>query len=150
MIIRQATATDLPTVLAMAVSMHAESSRYKKSKIAVAKLVAFIALQHTTKSRVILIAEREGTIVGMFWGRVGSYFFSETQFTADVLLYTKPRYRKGFVAYRLIKSFEAWSKELGISILQVGISTGIDNEGYAKFYERLGYIRTGVVLSKEI
>jgi len=150
MIIRPATEEDLRTVLRMAIAMHAESNRYRAHKISIPKLAALILKFHISSSKVILVAEKEACIVGMFLGYITEFFFSDDELTTDRLFYVRPEHRKGFVAYRLFKGFESWSKEVGVTTIQVGISTGIDNEGYTNFCERLGYNRTGTVLSKEI
>jgi GNAT superfamily N-acetyltransferase len=149
-VVREATIEDLPHVLSLFVDMHRDSDRYKNIPLSIAAIGDKIKRLHLSKESVILIDERDGEIVGMFWGMVDRYFFSTTRFTTDVLLYVVPKSRNGFIAYRLVKAFEQWSESVGVQDIQVGVSTGNDNEAVADFYTRLGYTNTGIVLSKRI
>lgn len=131
--------------------MHAESPRYRDLEFSEVKLGEIINRFHNTPLHgVILVAVDKRGIAGMFWGYVDEFFFGHDRYAADLLLYVNPDRRKGRVAYRLVKAFEEWAADRSALHIQAGISTGIDNEGYARFYERMGYIGSGIVLSKAV
>lgn len=147
--IRRATADDLPTLLAMASAMHAESPRYRDIEFAEDKLRELIQQLHDYPvSCILLVAESAGGIVGMLWGYLVEYFFSRELMATDQLLYVSPEHRRGRTARRLVKAFEQWGAERGARNIQLGVSSGINNDGCAHFYERMGYHVTGISSSK--
>ena len=149
--IRRATQEELPVLLDMAEAMHAESPRYRDIPLSEGKLQSILQRMHDHPTLgALLVAEKEGAVVGMMWGYVDEFFFSEEKYATDILLYVLPEQRGTRAAWRLVKAFEDWAENVGALFIQPGVSTGIDNEGYARFYERMGYSVTGLNLSKTV
>ena len=90
----------------------------------------------------VLVAEREGTLVGMFAFHVGTHFFGHDTFASDVVMYLKPGSRGGSVFPRLVRAFEEWADEHGVKEKILGVSAGIDHERTVAVLERMGYART--------
>ena len=146
--IRMANSEDAGRILDLAFQMHAESSRYSRYALHPEKLEAVIAQLTDMAEGCLLVAEVEGRIVGMMWGFMDAQFFSQVRIAKDLLLYIEPESRKGRCAYQLVKRFEAWAFEAGAAEVNLGVSAGIDNETATRFYERLGYQHTAVILTK--
>ena len=149
--VRHASEEELPQLLSMAIAMHVESPRYRDIQISRKKLAMVLERVHASPHiGALLVTEENGTITGMMWGYLEEFFFSEDRYATDILLYVTPEKRGTRAAWKLVKAFEGWAAEGGAVFIQPGVSTGIDNEGYARFYERMGYSVTGLNLSKTV
>jgi GNAT superfamily N-acetyltransferase len=154
--VRPATPDDLPALLAMGRALHAESPRYSRLSFSEAKIRA-LALQMTTGTLTTdapggaLVAEKAGILIGMMAGYVFSPFFSEDKVATDYTLYVVPdERRRGKAAVALVRAFEAWAVEQGVTDIIPGTSTMIDAEGTARFYEKLGYEKYGYAMIKRV
>lgn len=149
--IRRATEEDFPHMLSMALAMHSESPRYRDIQVSHKKLSMIMERMHQhPEIGALLVAEKDDEVIGMMWGYVDEFFFSEERYATDILLYVMREHRGGRAAYKLVKAFEEWCYDKNVRCIQPGVSTGIDNDGYARFYERIGYSVTGLNLSKTV
>ena len=146
--IRLANEQDAERILELAFQMHAESARYSRYAIHDEQLEHLISVLIEQAQGCLLVAEVDGQIVGMLWGYMDVQFFSQVRIAKDFLLYIEPKRRKGRAAFQLVKRFEAWAFEAGAAEVNMGVSADIDNETAVKFYERLGYTPTGLILTK--
>jgi GNAT superfamily N-acetyltransferase len=138
-------------MLFMAIAMHAESPRYRGLQLSRRKLSNIMERMHDhPELGALLVAEKDEEVIGMMWGYVDEFFFSEERYATDILLYVVTEHRGSRAAYQLVKAFEEWSYDKNARYVQPGVSTGIDNDGYARFYERMGYSVTGLNLSKTV
>lgn len=142
-IIRRATIGDIATIISMAKDMHAESPRYRVLGFNATK-VGHLAVTLIQDSQLggVLVAEREGTLVGMLGFHVGKHFFSDDTFASDVVMYLRPAARGGSIFPRLVRAFETWADEHGVREKILGVSAGIDHERIVAVLERMGYRRT--------
>lgn len=142
--VRPAKEEDLPVLVEMCARLHAESAY---------KVVAFHSkkLEHVFKSALrnpqqcVFVYERGNDLIGFFFGRVDSYFFSDELAAYDVVFYVEPRHRGSLAAYRLWNAFKGWAKANGARLLWPGISTGVELERTEKFYRGLGLMKVGTV-----
>lgn len=147
--IRTATKKDRQVLLEMATAMHAESPQYRGIPLAEDKLLRLIDnLIANPQIARVLVAQVGDEIIGTYWGYLDEYFFSYERLGKDVLLYIKPGRRGGLTAKRLVRAFELWAVEQGARDIRPGVSTGIDNPGYARFYELMDYTIAGYSLTK--
>lgn len=148
--IRIADHADIPAMIALGRRLHAESERYAAVPFDVDKLTDTITMMLASPWHVILLAEVDDVLVGMFGGGVAPYFFSHSLFGADVSLFVAPEHRGSTIAVRLIKEWERLlSGDTRVKESILGISTGIDADRTKQLYERLGYRCVGYVMVKD-
>lgn len=147
--VRPAAAADIPALVEMGRAMHAESPRFARFGFNPDKVAALAA--GVIPGGGALVAERDGIIVGMMAGFVVAQWFSDDLIASDFVLYLQPdERRKGRAAFMLVRAFEEWAKSQGAIDIAPGTTTGIDPEGTARFYEKMGYGRTGFAFHKEV
>ncbi len=99
---------------------------------------------------ILLVAERDGKVIGAMAGAVTEHPFSWGKYAFDYGLFVDPAYRGGLMAARLVRAFEAQAARLGARDFRPGIMTGVHVSRTTEFYERLGYRQTGTQLIKEL
>lgn len=147
--IRLATPSDIPQCLELARRMHSES-RYRRAPFNDAKVSRLLNLALTDNNHVLLVAERDGVILGGILGFVVEDFFGDRVKAGEYVVFIAPEYRGGTTAFRLINQFEKWAKWMGAQEIDLGITTGVHTEQTAALYGKLGYDLTGVIMTKEI
>ena len=146
--VRPADHADAACVVALARAMHDESPRYRGHSFDPLKVADhFHALVPLGGA---FVAETDGRIVGLLAGFVIEDFFGHDKVAGEYALYVLPEARGGSAGARLLAAFEAWGRRQGAKEAYLGITAGIDTERVAQFYERLGYQRVGVSLTKEL
>lgn len=75
---------------------------------------------------------------------------SPTLQASELMLYVEPQARGTGLAIKLVQRFTEIARQRGAQKLYVGSSTGINDEGVRKLYERLGFKSIGSALSKEL
>jgi GNAT superfamily N-acetyltransferase len=106
--------------------------------------------EHVVGQGGALVAVKSGTIVGMIVGFVTSHWFTDEKVASDFTFYIKPEARGGRVALMLVRAFEEWARAQGARGTVPGTSTMVSPELVARFYEKLGYERTGYGFFKEL
>jgi GNAT superfamily N-acetyltransferase len=154
--VRAATLDDVPALLLMGRLMHDESPVFRTLGFDEGKLTRLLEtmLEGTIAAAApggVFVAERAGEVVGMYGGFVVEMWFSQDKQAHDYVCYVKPEHRRrGRAAIGLVRAFEAWAIAQGALFITPGVSTQVDPESTARFYERLGYTRQGSILVKRI
>lgn len=146
--VRTATLYDLPEIMAMGEALHAESPRYAMCSYNPAKVEALA--RQVIPAGGAHVAEMNGKIIGMIAGFVVDRWFGDDKMASDYTFYVKPEHRKGRAALLLVRAFEGWAYLNGALDIVPGTSTMLDAEGTARFYEKLGYERSGYGFFKRI
>lgn len=138
-------------ILWIAKAMHIESSyaKYPMSEQK-ARQTIHACLSPATPDCFALGGFVQGELVGVAGGYVAEHWGIEARFASDFLIYVLPELRGSTVGLRLIRAFEQKSKELGAVEARLGVTAGIHVERTAQLYERLGYRRDGVLLTKRL
>ncbi len=144
--IRYAEESDIEQLLLLALQMHAES-RYSALEFSIDKTYDFFMSCISNPDYLLLVAEEDGQLIGGFAGYTFAHYCSDDICAGDFALYMQPDKRGGFAAYRLIKLFMGWAKMKGAKLIHLGTTTGIDAEGVAKLYERIGFKQVGGIFS---
>jgi len=147
-VIRHATEKDLPALAALGEVMHTES-RFRSISFVPEKLEATLRAV-MSGAGCVLVAERDGKLIGGFAGIAMEYFFSTEKMAADLALFIEPGRRGGIVAAALVRAFEDWARDAGAKGLELGVSTGVHPEKTGALYERLGFARQGALFVKEL
>ena len=92
---------------------------------------------------VVFVAEKDGQIVGGIAGGVTSHWFSDELTGFEYSFFILPEHRHGLVAMKLLLAMKAWCTAKGAKTLRIGITTGINVEGTARFYRYMGFEDAG-------
>jgi GNAT superfamily N-acetyltransferase len=109
-----------------------------------ARLVRLKSFQHAT----VLVAESGGGIVGLVTGHVFPSIHGSALVAWLTTLVVDDRHLNQGIGRELSAAIEQWAKELGA--MRISVSSGNHREGAHRFYERIGYERTGVRLTKPL
>ena len=146
--IRPYQTTDFKRAMALGHMMHQESyySFMKMSEEKVRQL-----FEHSVGNDGVHfnVAEKDGEIVGFFYGLTHPHFFSEENVTGDLFFYVRKDLRGSMIGVRLIKGFTDWSKKQNVSYAQIGITTNINTDRSSALLERMGYEFGGTLYRKE-
>ncbi len=148
--IREATEADFPAMLAMGENMHNESPRYRVHNFSLSKSIGMLRSMEENQACLMLIAEDDGKPVGMLLGYMSEHTFCDGLTANELVVYVTPEARGSSAATRLIRRLEEWGKARGVSEVVLGISTEVDADRTAQFYQRLGYGYTGAMLVKRV
>lgn len=151
MIVRPLQQKDIDQAVEIARQMVGEGDGYKGIPFepSAARGWFFAALE-TPDNVFCSVAEKDGGVVGGMLGCKGPILFSTALQGLELGLYLIPECRKGFTAVRLMNAFEQWAKQQGCSIVQTGVTIGINNHTAAELYRRRGYREVGPVFRKEV
>lgn len=75
---------------------------------------------------------------------------SRPRYAVDISVYVKPMHRGTLAAKKMLQRGESWAAGRGAEEMLLGISTGIRAQRTEHFYERLGYRRRSVSLSRRL
>jgi N-acetylglutamate synthase-like GNAT family acetyltransferase len=142
MLIRQATQADIDMLTILANKMVDTTLFTRISRERIAKILE-------VPTAVVFVAEAK-EVVGFICGVLHDQFFTQQKFANDMALFVDPVHRGSSAAFRLIKAFENWAKEKGVSHIWLGQSVGQNIDSTAEFYSRLGYTLAGVNTVKEV
>lgn len=141
--VRRAQEADIDDMIDLGVGMHAESAfrnlNYDKEKCR--SLVKMYL--DSPEDRFFSVAESDGVLVGMFAGYITDYYFGHGLLANDILWYVRPENRGSRVGLALLKAFEDWALERGVSEVCLGVSTAVDLERTAQILSNRGYHHVG-------
>lgn len=134
--LRNATADDIPLLCEIGRRYHAESSfsysRYSPFKVSIL-LARLIQGQGC-----VIVAEKNGVIVGGIAGVVIESWYSTEKIAHDFCIFLDEEHRRGMLAARIIRRFIKWAGDRGANRIQMGITSGIHVERTAKLYAAMG------------
>ena len=71
-------------------------------------------------------------------------------FAQDLGLWVLPKSRGTLAAKKLLNVFEVWANSLGCDEIMLSITSNINQDRTAQFYEKLGYTNLGAICRKRI
>jgi GNAT superfamily N-acetyltransferase len=137
-------------VLDLARAMHGESPAYAPYPFEAKELSKWIALCRDADDWLCIIAWEDDRPIGFMAVGAVAMLFSASQTVDDLALYVVPDRRGTTAALRLLRMMEPWAKAMGAKAIRMGVTTGINQAQTVKFLERLGYVQTGVLLTKQL
>lgn len=139
MTLRRAQIADIPAMTDLGRAMHAESNF---APLDFDGDVFAATLRRLIESdQFVLIAEKDGEIVGGMIGTVHQSWFGKDWIASDMGLFIAPASRGGMTAARLVRAFVLWAKAAGARQARPGVSTGATNA--ERLYEGMGFKRAG-------
>ncbi len=136
--IRSATKRDIPALVEMGRMMHGESPTFRHIPLNLAKVTRQFAHAVKADTHCVIVAADDEPY-GVLLGYSQDYWFSDAMMANDLILYVKPERRGGRDGVRLIRAFEKWAKDKGITDVNVGISSGLKTKSFLRLMDRLGY-----------
>lgn len=143
--VRPATIEDVPRLVELGAQMHAESPRFSRLSFDADKLGAFLGSAVNAPHMLVLVAERGDEVVGGFVGLVMEHWFSRDLMAVDLALFIDQRKRGGIVASRMVRDYLDWADQKGAKLVQIGITTGVQQLQTERLYEALGLARCGSI-----
>lgn len=150
MMIRTATAGDIPALIELGTRMYLESRYSENSPFDADKCAELAESLIYSPAGCVLVAEKDGQVIGWLGGGIAEQFFSRQLMAFEYGLFVVPEYRGGSAGPRLARAFIEWSKEHGAAVINMGITTGVHAELTGQLYSRLGLQRTGLLYSMEV
>ena len=149
MIIRPATEADVDRILDLSAGIFNESHYPKVCTYNPEKVAHLVSQMIANPEEYFLhVAEKDGTIIGMYAGLLTEYYFSNDQMAIDLALFIDPTKRGGIAAIKLITAFEDWAFERGAKEICPATSTQVAPERTAQLYHLLGYEVVGNLFKK--
>lgn len=139
---------DVIRIVDLGEMLHQESTYrdipYSRQKVAalMTKLIA--------EDGVVFVSKKDGVVVGGIAGGVTPYWFSDELVGYEYSFFLEPGSRHGISALKLINAFKAWCKARGAKRLRMGITTGINADGTARFYRMAGFSDAGALFETEL
>lgn len=150
MMIRNATAGDIPVLIELGTRMYLESRYSQNSPFDADKCAELAQSLIYSPSGCVLVAEKDGHVIGWLGGGIAEQFFSRQLMAFEYGLFVAPEHRGGSAGPRLARAFIDWSKEHGAAVINMGITTGVHAERTGHLYSRLGLQQTGLLYSMEV
>lgn len=144
--IRDATHDDVLILLELGRRLHAESPRFSRLAFNDEKAGNFLRFLIESPDGWLVVAEKEGRVVGGMAALAYSEWFTHDKIVADVSLFMLPEHRGSFLSARLIRAFDVWSAGTGAKYAVAGMSTGIKTEETTQLYLSLGADRVGSIV----
>jgi len=143
--IRFATAADIPALVELGKAIHGETrlSRFPFNPKRLAAQFESI-LSPPRSDYCVFVAEKETFgLVGLFWGQISQYYFSDALVATDFMFYVRPELRGTPLAVRLIHGFRQWATNRGADEVCINMTTGIDIDRFDRFLRHMGFDYTG-------
>lgn len=145
--IRPATPADIPRLLELGEAMHGES-RLRDIAFSREKVERLLTNLAAGKG-CLLVAERDGEIIGGFAGVLTPYYFSEEMMAVDLALFVSQDRRGGLAAVMLIRSFIEWAFQNGAREALLGTNFGAESKAN-QLYGRIGLGQVGGLFSSGV
>ncbi|HEV7589664.1 MAG TPA: GNAT family N-acetyltransferase [Longimicrobium sp.] len=94
------------------------------------------------------VAERDGRVVGFAGVMHGLSYVYDPPYARLLSLVVEPGERGKGTGAALVAAAERWARERGAG--QLHLTTALHRDGAHRFYERLGYERTGVRYARKL
>ena len=156
MIIRRATAADLPAVGALGASLIRAHYAFDAMRFMAppadpeAGYAWFLGRQLTEEDVGVFVAERSGSVIGYVYAALEPQSWKELRdaagFIHDVVV--APEAQRHGVASALVEAACEWFRSVGAP--RVMLWTAEKNEGAQQLFERLGFRKTMVEMTREL
>lgn len=141
--IRNAVTADVPNLVELGREMHQESPRFSRLSFDGDKVAMLFCSLIEGDHGFVMVAERGGQIIGGMAAYIAAHWFSQDLVATDLALFVSPDARGGACVPRLVDAYSTWATDRGASMIQLGISTGVQVTDTERLYTRLGLSRFG-------
>ena len=150
LVIRELQPGDEIPLIQLGREMWEESENFSRHPLNEEKLKQLAMVVHTSDFLSCFVADSDVGPQGIWVGCVQPLWYSNDLSVSDIVFYVRKKYRGSSAALRLLKSAENWSREVGATEINIGLSSGIDTERTTCFFNKLSYVYKAVQMTKEI
>lgn len=112
------------------------------------EVIGRVANLRDDQNTVILVAETEGLVAGVVTGHLFHSIHSTPLVAWLTTLVVRDSVQHSGIGRQLAAAVEDWARSRGA--LRISVTSGKHRDGAHAFYERIGYERTGVRLTKQL
>ena len=139
--IRFGTHADIPAIISIGQQVIDRSKTYDAT-VDPAKAAYMLRRAITDRKMALFVAEKAGQCVGFFIALKDEHWFAKSYYATDIAFCVLPEHADQGVW--LLRRFIRWCKAENIKQIQLGLSTGLDEEGRTgKLYEAHGLTLVG-------
>lgn len=136
--IREAGIDDLPRLVCMGRDFFNETELWNVTSFDEQSAMKTLSAMITNKDSVILVAEKDGVVVGVAGAVIVPFYFNMAQQVAqEFFWFVEREYRNGSVGIRLYDALEQWARDGGAGLMSMA-ALGC-NPSVSKFYFQRGY-----------
>jgi ribosomal protein S18 acetylase RimI-like enzyme len=155
-VVRRATSADVPSLGRLGALLVQEHHEFDQRRFLAPSgrtrdgYASFLASQLDDPDVVMLVAEREGHVIGYAYAAIEGYDYLSLRGPAALLhdLIVDPEYRGHGVGRQLLDAVLSHLESRGAP--RVVLSTAERNEGAQRLFERMGFRRTMVEMTREL
>jgi|TARA_R100001163_G_scaffold15097_1_gene13709 N-acetylglutamate synthase-like GNAT family acetyltransferase len=140
--VRKAGILDISSLILLLAEMH------KNVKLSIPKINSELLVdkisQAIHKGVVFVVLDDKNIIKGSIGGMIGSDWWSEDKYLADLWFYVTPDYRKSNAASELVKNFMKVAKDSKIPVRLGHVFSG-DIDRKDNFFSKLGLVKAGSI-----
>ena len=134
---------DVAPIVQLGAEMHAESA-FQDLEYCTEKVTRWLQRYiNNPQSKFCLCAYQEDALIGMIIGDITPYFFGNETIATNQVWYVHKERRGTLVGVKLLKAFNSWAKENGVSEICIGISTALYLDRTHKLLSRMGFAHVG-------
>jgi GNAT superfamily N-acetyltransferase len=143
--VRDAILSDAMDIAELLSGFHTES-RYGQSELEFCKdtmlrtVIGFLENVPETFCKVVVSGSK---LTGLLLADYAPIPFAKGVFSRVAFFYIAPAYRGGMSAFRMLKQYVQWAKELGAREIHGGTSSGVSPRRTVGLYEKLGFEEAG-------
>ena len=137
--IRRAVPEDVSELHKMLIDMY---SRVEIPASPLSEKKVLEVIKSAMEKGIVIVAEVEGKIIGSLGGMANSDWWSDQKHLSDIWFYVSPDKQNSRAAVKLVKCFIKIGKEINMKV-KLGHYYSGDIERKDKFFDRLGFVRTG-------
>lgn len=149
MLIREATAADLPLLIRAGEAFLTLSKTYGAVQHDRERITNAASMWAESPNHVILLAEQDNQPVGFFIGYHYANWFDGDWQASDIMLFVLPTARGQGVGKALLGRFVDWCRERGVRRAFVGNTARIAGSQADSTYKALGFEHVGALYSME-
>lgn len=97
------------------------------------------------RNKLMLVAEDSPSqkIFGIFIAKAEPFYFCDEVCSIEEILYVSPENRGGSTAFKFMKAWEAWSMDVGASLMYFSPTSHGQGDKWDGFMKRLGHHKIG-------
>lgn len=138
--IREATLTDIQSVIQLGWLMHDEAPNYARMTFAPDKVEKIVSALVQAENGLVLVAEDGDKVIGGVVAEVCEHWGHTELMAFEYVVYVKPEYRHCMLGVNLIRQYFKWARDRGVKpgFTSIGLSTGIQTDRLKELYQKLG------------
>ncbi len=142
--IREARHDDIVSILKLGEQMHAES-KFSAHPWAEGRVESLLVNGIDDPYTLVLVAEREGAIIGGFAGYITPHWAVDALTAGDYWLFVAPEHRGGLDAVVMLRKYTKWARSHTVpdDLITLGITTHVNVEQSARLYAICGFAADG-------